>query len=453
MGPAGTAIEQHNQKELQRMAYTDHLTGLGNRNRLADKIRQLAADRAADPAPFTVGIVNLDGFKPINDLFGQASGDEILCQVAHRLRACVPDGATVTRHDGDEFAIVLPLVFERTGAERAGQLIKDVLSAPYDLGDRNVRLSASLGFAVYPFAGEEFEELMKSAETALYRSKRRGRGQVTVYSREIAQEMKRATQLEQALRNAIINDTVDVHFQPIVRLRDNRVVGFEALARWIDPDLGFVSPAVFVPLAEERGFIDTLSETLLRKAAEATLAWPRDLFLSFNLSSVQLMDLRTSHNTLSILNSVGFDPRRLEMEITETAVMTSADTARRIIKDLKDAGIRISLDDFGTGQSSLGRLRDFTFDKVKIDRAFVSAITTDRTSEHIIKAIITMCEGLDLEVVAEGIETEAEAQKLRELGCGMGQGYHFGRPADAAATLRYLAENHHEFALIDRASA
>jgi diguanylate cyclase (GGDEF)-like protein len=453
MGPAGTAIEQNNQKELQRLAYTDHLTGLGNRNRLADKIRQLAVDRASDPAPFTVGIVNLDGFKPINDLFGQASGDEILCQVAHRLKACVPDGATVTRHDGDEFAIVLPLVFERTGAERAGQLIKDVLSAPYDLGDRNVRLSASLGFAVYPFAGEEFEELMKSAETALYRSKRRGRGQITVYSREIAQEMKRATQLEQALRNAIINDTVDVHFQPIVRLRDNRVVGFEALARWIDPDLGFVSPAVFVPLAEERGFIDTLSETLLRKAAEATLAWPRDLFLSFNLSSVQLMDLRTSYNTLSILNSVGFDPRRLEMEITETAVMTSADTARRIIKDLKDAGIRISLDDFGTGQSSLGRLRDFTFDKVKIDRAFVSAITTDRTSEHIIKAIITMCEGLDLEVVAEGIETEAEAQKLRELGCGMGQGYHFGRPVDAATTLRYLAEHHHEFALVDRASA
>ncbi|SIQ04241.1 diguanylate cyclase/phosphodiesterase [Rhizobium sp. RU33A] len=453
MGPAGLGPEQQRQSDQKTTGYTDRLTGLGNRHRLGDKVRQLAADRASDPAPFTVGIVNLDGFKPINDLFGQAAGDEILCQVAHRLKACVPDGATVTRHDGDEFAIVLPLVFERLGAERAGQLIKDVLSAPYDLGDRNVRLSASLGFAVYPFAGEDFEELMKSAETALYRSKRRGRGQITVYSREIAQEMKQATQLEQALRNAIINDTVDVHFQPIVRLRDNRIVGFEALARWIDPDLGFVSPAVFVPLAEERGFIDTLSETLLRKAAEATLAWPRDLFLSFNLSSVQLMDLRTSFNTLSILNSVGFDPRRLEMEITETAVMSSADTARRIIKELKDAGIRISLDDFGTGQSSLGRLREFTFDKVKIDRAFVSAITTDRTSEHIIKAIVSMCEGLDLEVVAEGIETESEAQKLRELGCGMGQGYYFGKPVDAAATLRYLAENHHDFALVDRASA
>ncbi len=453
MGAAGIVSDPMGQSDHKTTGYTDRLTGLGNRHRLGDKVRQLAADRASDPAPFTVGIVNLDGFKPINDLFGQAAGDEILCQVAHRLKACVPDGATVTRHDGDEFAIVLPLVFERLGAERAGQLIKDVLSAPYDLGDRNVRLSASLGFAVYPFAGEDFEELMKSAETALYRSKRRGRGQITVYSREIAQEMKQATQLEQALRNAIINDTVDVHFQPIVRLRDNRIVGFEALARWIDPDLGFVSPAVFVPLAEERGFIDTLSETLLRKAAEATLAWPRDLFLSFNLSSVQLMDLRTSFNTLSILNSVGFDPRRLEMEITETAVMSSADTARRIIKELKDAGIRISLDDFGTGQSSLGRLREFTFDKVKIDRAFVSAITTDRTSEHIIKAIVSMCEGLDLEVVAEGIETECEAQKLRELGCGMGQGYYFGKPVDAAATLRYLAENHHDFALVDRASA
>lgn len=453
MGPAGRPPEPQGLSDQKTTGYTDRLTGLGNRHRLGDKVRQLAADRAADPAPFTVGIVNLDGFKPINDLFGQAAGDEILCQVAHRLKACVPDGAIVTRHDGDEFAIVLPLVFERMGAERAGQLIKDVLSAPYDLGDRNVRLSASLGFAVYPFAGEDFEELMKSAETALYRSKRRGRGQITVYSREIAQEMKQATQLEQALRNAIINDTVDVHFQPIVRLRDNRIVGFEALARWIDPDLGFVSPAVFVPLAEERGFIDTLSETLLRKAAEATLAWPRDLFLSFNLSSVQLMDLRTSFNTLSILNSVGFDPRRLELEITETAVMSSADTARRIIKELKEAGIRISLDDFGTGQSSLGRLREFTFDKVKIDRAFVSAITTDRTSGHIIKAIVSMCEGLDLEVVAEGIETDAEAQKLRELGCGMGQGYYFGKPVDAAATLRYLAENHHDFALVDRASA
>ncbi len=432
------------QNELQAMAYSDPLTGLGNRYRLRDKIRMLASERSSDPAPFTVGIANIDGFKPINDLFGVQAGDEILCQVAHRLKACIPDGAAVTRHDGDEFAFVLPLVFERTGAERIGNMIKDVLSAPYDLGDRNVRLSSSFGFAIYPFAGDDFEDLLKSAETALYRSKRRGRGQITVYSREIAQEMKRATQLEQALRNAIITDAIDVHFQPIVRLEEAKVIGFEALARWNDPDLGFVSPAVFVPLAEERGFIDALSEALLRKAAEAALFWPRELFLSFNLSSAQLMDPGTADNILSILSRVGLDPHRLELEITETAVMTSADTAQRIISELQGAGVRISLDDFGTGQSSLGRLRDFTFDKVKIDRAFVSRISSDRPSEHIIKAIVAMCEGLDLEVVAEGIEEQAEEEKLRALGCAMGQGYFYGRPADAAATQRYLHENYRD---------
>jgi diguanylate cyclase (GGDEF)-like protein len=446
MKSAEANYPQISQHELQAMAYSDPLTGLGNRYRLRDKVRQLAAERASDPAPFTIGIANIDGFKPINDLFGAAAGDEILCQVAHRLKACIPDSATVTRHEGDEFAFILPLVFERTGAERIGHMIKDVLSAPYDLGDRNVRLSSSFGFAVYPFAGQEFEDLLKSAETALYRSKRRGRGQITVYSSEIAQEMKRATQLEQALRNAIITDAVEVHFQPIVRLTDEMVIGFEALARWHDPDLGFVSPAVFVPLAEERGFIDALSETLLRKAVEAALSWPRDLFLSFNLSSAQLMDPGTADNILSILGRAGFDPSRLELEITETAVMTSAETATKIISDLKQAGVRISLDDFGTGQSSLGRLRDFTFDKVKIDRAFVSRISTDRPSEHIVKAIVTMCDGLDLEVVAEGIENRTESEKLRGLGCEMGQGFFFGRPADANATLRYLRDNFRDLA-------
>lgn len=444
MNSADTSSQHIGQNDLHAMAYTDPLTGLGNAYRLRDKVREIAAERASDPAPFTIGIANLDGFKPINDLFGPSAGDEILCQVANRLLACVPDGATVIRAGGDEFAFVLPLVFERKAAEKIGQMLKEVLSAPFDLGERNVRLSASFGFAVYPFAGEEFEDLLKSAGTALYRSKRRGRGQITVYSQEIAQEMKRATQLEQALRNAIIADEVDVHFQPIVNLETDTVVGFEALARWCDADLGYVSPAVFVPLAEERGFIDALSETLLRKAAEAALLWPKELFLSFNLSSAQLMDPSTSANVLAIVARAGLDPRRLELEITETAVMTDAEVAQKIVTDLRAAGVRVSLDDFGTGQSSLGRLRDFSFDKVKVDRAFVSRISTDRASEHIVKAIIAMCDGLNLEVVAEGIENVSEAAKLKALGCGMGQGYFYGKPADSVATLRYLSEKYQE---------
>ncbi|HVK90250.1 MAG TPA: EAL domain-containing protein [Mycoplana sp.] len=436
---SGTDVSQ---SDLHAMAYTDPLTGLGNSYRLRDKVRQLALERADDPAPFTVGIANLDGFKPINDLFGPQAGDEILCQVAHRLKACVPDGATVTRHGGDEFAFLFPLVFERRSAEKIAQMLREVLSAPFDLGDRNVRLSASFGLAIHPFAGEDFTDLIKSADTALYRSKRRGRGQVTVYSQEIAQEMKRATHLEQALRDAITANEVDVHFQPIVSLKNDMVVGFEALARWCDADLGYVSPAAFVPLAEERGFIDALSDTLLRKAAEAALAWPKELFLSFNLSSAQLMDPKTSLTTLAILNRAGLDPRRLELEITETAVMTDAATAQKIVGELRAAGVRVSLDDFGTGQSSLGRLRDFTFDKVKIDRAFVSRISDDRVSEHIIKAIVAMCDGLHLEVVAEGIEDFSEALKLKALGCGMGQGYFYGKPADAVATMRFLTDRY-----------
>ncbi|PTM98399.1 putative bifunctional diguanylate cyclase/phosphodiesterase [Mycoplana dimorpha] len=436
---SGTDVSQ---SDLHAMAYTDSLTGLGNSHRLRDKVRQLTLERADDPAPFAVGIVNLDGFKPINDLFGSQAGDEILCQVAHRLKACIPDGATVTRHGGDEFAFLFPLVFERKGAEKVAQMLREVLSAPFDLGDRNVRLSASFGLAIHPFAGEDFAELIKSADTALYRSKRRGRGQVTVYSQEIAQEMKRATHLEQALRDAITADQIDVHFQPIVNLKNDLVVGFEALARWCDADLGYVSPAAFVPLAEERGFIDALSEVLLRKAAEAALSWPKELFLSFNLSSAQLVDPKTSLTTLAILNRAGLDPRRLELEITETAVMTDAMTAQKIVGELRAAGVRVSLDDFGTGQSSLGRLRDFTFDKVKIDRAFVSRISDDRVSEHIIKAIVAMCDGLHLEVVAEGIEDFSEALKLKALGCGMGQGYFYGKPADAVATMRFLTERY-----------
>lgn len=420
----------------------DLLTGLGNARYLRQAVLDLAKERASDPAPFTIGLANIDGFKPINDLFGPAAGDEILCQVAYRLKACAPEGATITRSESDEFAFILPLVFESKGAEKIGQMLKEVLSAPFDLGDRHVRLSASFGFAVYPFAGESFEDLLKSADTALYRSKRRGRSQITVYSQEIAQEMKRATQLEQALRNAIIANEVDVHFQPIVDLRNDAVVGFEALARWCDADLGYVSPAVFVPLAEERGFIEQLAEVLLRKAAHAALSWPKELFLSFNLSSAQLMDLGTSHRLLAIINQIGFDPRRLELEITETAVMADADVAQTIVNELRAAGVRVSLDDFGTGQSSLGRLRDFSFDKVKIDRAFVSRISVDRASEHIIKAIVAMCEGLELEVVAEGIETFSEALKLKALGCGLGQGYFYGKPADAVATMRYLSDRY-----------
>jgi len=423
------------------LAFTDPLTGLGNHRRFFDKVERLIADRADDPAPFTVGILDLDGFKPINDLFGHGAGDDILIQVAMRLRASMDSHSTVCRIGADEFAFLYPMVFSEEAAADQARMLIEILSAPYDVGERTARLSASVGCSLFYSGDETTEVLLNKAETALYHAKRSGRGQVVVYTREMEEAAKHVTRIEQALRRAVSAGEVEPHFQPIVDLATRRVIGFETLARWTDRDLGFVSPAVFIPIAEERGIIGPLSQLILRKATEAARSWPKDLFLAFNLSPSQLVDQNTGLHILSILDRTGFDPRRLEIEITETGLMNDPASAEKIVEDLKRVGIRVSLDDFGTGQSSLGRLREFHFDKLKIDRAFVSSILDDRPSEHIIRAILAMCEGLGMDVVAEGIEEEAQADRLVQFGCAGGQGYLFGKPADADTTLGYLRDS------------
>ncbi len=420
------------------LAFTDPLTGLGNRRRFHDKIDRLISERADDPAPFAIGILDLDGFKPINDLFGHKAGDDILVQIALRLRAAMDATATVSRIGADEFAFLYPLVFSEDAADRKARMLIEILSAPYDVGDRTARMSASVGCCLFHLGDETADILIRKAETALYLAKRSGRGKVVIYTHEMEEAAKSATRMEQALRRAVSAGEVDPHFQPIVDLKTGEPVGFETLARWTDRDLGAISPSAFIPIAEERGIIGPLSQLLLRKAIDAASHWPRHLFLSFNLSPSQLVDQNTGLQVLSILNRTGFDPRRLEIEITETGLMTDPDSAAKTLDSLRRAGIRLSLDDFGTGQSSLGRLREFHFDKLKIDRSFVAAVLDDKPSEHIIRAILAMCEGLAMEVVAEGIEQDGQAAMLLQAGCGYGQGYLFGRPADATATLAYL---------------
>ncbi|MBN9037908.1 MAG: EAL domain-containing protein [Rhizobiales bacterium] len=428
-------------REQSDLALTDPLTGLGNQRRFFDKVDRLIKERAEDPAPFAVGLLDLDGFKPINDLFGRKAGDYILQQVALRLSAAMDGNATVTRVGADEFAFLYPMVFSEDAVAAKARMLIEILSAPYDVGERTARLSASVGCSLF-FSGEETTEvLFNKAETALYQAKRSGRGRVVVFTREMEQAAKHVTRIEQQLRRAVAAGEVEPHFQPIVDLKTRRTIGFEALARWTDRDLGFVSPATFIPIAEERGIIGPLAQLVLRKATEAARNWPDDMFLSFNLSPSQLVDQNTGLQILSILSKTGFDPRRLEIEITETGLMTDPASAEKIVEDLKRVGIRVSLDDFGTGQSSLGRLREFAFDKLKIDRAFVSSILEDKPSEHIIRAILAMCEGLGMDVVAEGIEQEGQASRLVQFGCGGGQGYFFGKPANAEATLGYLRDS------------
>lgn len=424
--------------EIRDLALTDALTGLGNRRRFFDRVQRLIDERADDPAPFVVGIVDLDGFKPINDLFGRHAGDAILIQVAQRLRAAMTDNATVARIGADEFAFLLPLVFSEESASETSRVLVEILSAPYDVGERTARLSASVGCSLF-FSGEETTDvLVTKAETALYQAKRTGRGKVVVFTREMEDAAKRATRIEQALRRAVFNGDVEPYFQPIVELGTERVLGFETLARWTDPDLGVVTPDVFIPIAEERGIIGQLSQLILKKATQAARDWPSHLFLTVNLSPSQLVDLNTARQILTILEATGFPPERLEVEITETGLVSDPLSAGRIVGDLKANGIRVLLDDFGTGQSSLSRLREFHFDKLKIDRSFIASMFEDRSSEHIVRAILAMCDGLGIEAVAEGIETRPQADRLRASGCRGGQGYLFGRPVDADATRSYL---------------
>ena len=426
--------------ELVSLAYTDRLTRLGNQQRMMEKFKSMADDRRQGDKGFLVGVADMDGMKPINDLYGFEGGDEILKQCAQRLSAAIDEDGFVFRIRGDEFGFLMPEIKDQDGAKHIGKILQEVLNAPFDLDGRTVRLSGSFGFALFPDAGHSYEAVMKNIESALYHSKRGGRGRITVFSKEIEDIILENARMEQALRRAIANNEVRPHFQPIISLQDGKLLGFEALARWIDAEHGFVSPAKFIPLAEERGIIAALTDKLLFHAAKVASGWPDDVFLSFNLSSVQLVDPNTATDIIQTIKKAGLPAHRLEIEVTETAMMSDPETASMIIDELHTAGIRISMDDFGTGQSSLGRLRELKLDKVKIDRAFIMAIGEDKPAEHIVRAILEMCAGLDLTVVAEGIEEMNQAESLKRYGCHAGQGYLFGKPQDEHKTMGYIRE-------------
>lgn len=424
------------------LAFTDPLTGLGNFHRFFDKIDRLFLERINDPVAFTVAIIDLDGFRPINDFFGRTAGDNILQQAALRLQASMDTHSTVARIGADEFAVLYPLVCSEKMAREQVLILIEILSAPYDVGGRTARLSASAGCSLFHASEKSTESLISKAEAALCHAKRSGRGRIAFYTHEMEAEDRRKTQLEQALRHAIAAGEVAPYFQPIVDLKTRRTIGFETLARWHDHEFGWIPPAVFIPLAEERGIIGPLAQLVLNKATNIARFWPQELFLSFNLSPSQLVDQNTAHQMLAILKRNGFNPRRLEIEITESGLIWDPASAEIIINEFRAHSMRISLDDFGTGQSSLSRLCDFPFDKLKIDRAFVASLLEDKSSKHIIRAIMMMCKGLGIEVVAEGIEEEAQASRLLQFGCDSGQGYLFGKPRDADATMSILRDTY-----------
>ncbi len=408
--------------EAARLQAThDNLSGLLNRMGLIESLKHLLGQRGHRP-PLVLHLLDLDGFKPVNDAWGHAVGDMLLVLVADALRGCHAEVTAVARIGGDEFALVQVGPADPVDIARS---VLAVLRHPFQIDGRTIEVGATIGFADED-AIQDPHELLRRADMALYQGKEDGRGRHVAYSRDLDLERERISELESDLRRAVERNEIRPLFQPLACAVTGQVKGVEALARWRS-DGDNVGPDVFIPLAERSGLIDRLGLQMLRLSVQAAKAWP-DLSLSVNVSPIQLCNPSFAGDVLNLLAVESFDPKRLVLEITEGVLMSNPDQAKRAIDALKAAGIRFALDDFGCGYASIGALRQFGFDRMKIDRSLVLAVDSDGSGIGVLKATISLAAALGIPVTAEGIETGRQADVLREAGCDQLQGYLVGRP-------------------------
>jgi len=423
--------QEAREERVRALARRDTLTGLYNRRHLNETLAEeiMAANAGVDG--FALLLLDLDRFKPVNDLFGHAAGDQVLRQVGDRISRLATDATCVARIGGDEFAVLLS---REAGPDEVCMLAENILrrfEPPFDVGDKPVRLGGSIGIAFYPSAGDDAEALFRHADVALYNAKRQGRNQYCLYAEEMEDGAREVSSLALDIKRGLRENEFIPYFQPLVDLRSGRVVGMEVLARWQHPIHGLVPPARFIPVAEALHIVGEVTFQVMRTACLEALKWDRDLFLAFNISQSQLRDQWLPERILALLTETGFPASRIEVEITENSLVEDIDDARAILYSLKNQGIRIALDDFGTGYSSLIHLRDLPLDKIKIDRSFVTSLKTDIGSAKIVSAILGLVTSLGLPTVAEGIESEEVARILTDLGCAYGQGYLYSRPMTA----------------------
>jgi diguanylate cyclase (GGDEF)-like protein len=376
-------------------------------------------------------LLDLDGFKPINDTFGHAAGDAVLVEVAARLGREAGTGALVARLGGDEFGLILAHA-NQAALARAGEMLCLALGAPYYVEGREFRVSASGGMALLAPAECDVAQALSRAVAALYAAKEKGRGSTAMFTPEIAEANRRRIAIERALMDGGIGERIGFSFQPIFDLATGQLRAFEALARWTDPVLGLVEPGEFIPIAEQINVIEQISDTLLARAAAEAAHWPDAVRLSFNLSAVQLCAPRSAPRLLAIVAKNGLDPTRLQIEVTETAMLGDFAVARRNLAQLRAAGTRIVLDDFGSGFASISYLREMMFDAIKLDGALVRGAPESEVAVRLLKGVLALCASLRVPCVAEHIETEGQLALLRELGCRDGQGYALGGPMPAA---------------------
>ncbi|MFN3591920.1 MAG: putative bifunctional diguanylate cyclase/phosphodiesterase, partial [Thermaurantiacus sp.] len=425
---------QRSAERIAELATFDALTGLVNRRIINTAI----ADGIRNPEGVALLFVDLDRFKAVNDSLGHGAGDQLLVEVARRLRDVVGAEGQVGRLGGDEFAVVLRNR-DLEAATALGQRVIDALCAPYAIGDKKAVIGASVGLAVGPDDGDSVEALMRAADLALYDVKGKGRGSVRHYDRAMHQRAEHRRSLELDLRQALDLGQLRLAYQPIVDALDERVVGFEALMRWHHPSQGDVPPSVFIPIAEETGQIGRMGRWALNEACRSASSWPRHIKLSVNLSPVQFDDPCLVDDVSDALRRHRILPSRLELELTESLFLEERPQTMDTLRRLHDLGVGFALDDFGTGYSSLGYLQKIAFSRIKIDRSFVRASTSENTeSSAIIQAIVALADRLGMETTAEGTETRAEFEAMRRLGCAQIQGFYFGRPMPADEVERVL---------------
>jgi diguanylate cyclase (GGDEF)-like protein/PAS domain S-box-containing protein len=420
---------------IEFLAHHDPLTDLPNRLLLRDRLERAIAHGERTGTRVALLFIDLDRFKTVNDSLGHPVGDRLLREAAQRLRACVREMDTVSRQGGDEFLIVLTELKDGDAVTHVAENILAAMSVPFSLDGHEVAMSCSVGVAVYPEDGHDFDELLKKSDIAMYHAKEAGRNAFRYYTERMNIDALERLDLQNRLRRGLEQGEFILHFQPVVELASNRIVGAEALVRWNSPDGGLIMPGRFIAVAEESGLIVPLGDWVLREACLQLRRWHdaghRDLFLAVNLSAIQFRRGSVYESVVQALQEAGADPASLELELTESILLQGAEHVLASVRQLKSLGVKLSIDDFGTGYSSLAYLKRFAVDKLKIDQSFVYDLPADADNAAIVGAVVQMAKSLNLQVLAEGVETEQAVEHLRSLDCDYVQGYHFGRPVPA----------------------
>jgi len=444
LGTYGIARDVTERKQAESIvhyqAHHDLLTGLPNRALLKDRLGQALAQARRDNSEVAVLFLDLDRFKVVNDSLGHSVGDELLQRVAHRLRGCLREGDTLARLGGDEFTLLLPAIPDRRAAERVAEKCIGALEAPFLVHDHRLFLGVSIGIAVYPEHGETQEVLIKHADVAMYHVKDEHKGHYSFFDAAMSNRIDRHLNIETGLRQALDNQEFRVVYQPQVDVETGAITAMEALIRWQHPEAGEISPGEFIPVAEQTGLIIPIGDWLLHTACEEMLRWPgaEHLRLAVNLSPLQLNQRDFVQRVGEICGNTGFPLSRLDLEITENLLMRDVDSVVEKLRTLSRLGVTVAIDDFGTGYSSLSYLQRLPIHTLKIDQSFIQAIREGQDEGTLVETIIAMAQGLDLRVVAEGVETERQLNYLRRLKCGYMQGYYFSRPINGRDAVNLL---------------